>query len=282
MGRPASSGPFYARQKARQAENMPMTIPEIRQRLRAADAGELAALERSLAADERKGVRQALEQARRRVAAEQAEMARIEALYTLQASLLPEGGVLAVGLDEVGRGAVAGPLAVGAVVLPAEPHIAGLNDSKQLRPERRTELAVRIEEVALGWAVAYVAPADIDRDGMTASLRRAFVDALAQVEAGGLHADAVLLDGNPLHLDEREVNVVKGDAKCACIAAASIVAKVHRDRLMCELAAGYPAYDLDVNKGYASPDHIAAIRSQGLSEIHRASFCKSFMQETLF
>lgn len=262
---------------------MGMTVSEIRAKLQAADAAELAALERSLAADERKGVRQAVETARRRVEAQAAEEARLESLYAFEQSLLPEGspGII-VGLDEVGRGAVAGPLAVGAVVLPSDARIAGLNDSKQIKPDHREQIAAEIERLALACVVEYIPPADIDRDGMSTSLRRAFAGALAQIEATGIQVDLVLVDGNPLHIDPREKNVVKGDSKCASIAAASIVAKVKRDALMAGIAPEYPAYLFDVNKGYASPQHIEAIRACGLSDMHRRSFCRSFMQEQLF
>ena len=95
-------------------------------------------------------------------------------------------------------------------------------------------------------------------------------------------ADVVLLDGNPLHMDDREVNVVKGDCRCASIAAASIVAKADRDALMCRLAKEYPAYGFEAHKGYASPEHIEAIRRHGLTPVHRVTFCTSFMQATLF
>lgn len=261
---------------------MSMTVAEIRTLLREADAGELAALERALAADERKGVKQALELTRRRLDAAAQERARIDSLYAYERALSKGTPGVIVGLDEVGRGAVAGPLAVGAVVLPEEPQVEGLNDSKQIRPSLRSEIAREIERVALAWAVEYIEPQAIDRDGMSASLRRGFANALARIEQAGVSVGAVLVDGNPLHVDPREINVVKGDAKCASIAAASIVAKVHRDALMSDLSREYPGYAFDVNKGYASPQHIEAIRSQGTSPLHRASFCRSFMQETLF
>ena len=259
-----------------------MTVEEIREKLQHAGERELASLERALAADTRKGVKAALGVARRRIDAQLAEEKRLAGLYGFERSLLAGGQGLIVGLDEVGRGAVAGPLAVGAVVLPEAPLVEGLNDSKQLAPEQREAIAARVKDVALAWAVEYVPPADIDRDGMTAALRRAFSGALGQIERAGIHADVVLVDGNPLHIDEREVNVVKGDAKCASIAAASIVAKVSRDALMRGLALEYPAYDFAGNKGYGSAQHIEAIRAHGASPAHRRSFCRSFMQETLF
>lgn len=261
---------------------MPMTVEEIRGKLRQADEREFASLERSLAADTRKGVRTAVEVARRRLEAERAERKRIDELYDFERAFLQPGQNVIVGLDEVGRGAVAGPLAVGAVVLPESPRIAGLNDSKALTPEQREKTAADVKSCALAWAVHYIAPDEIDRDGMTECLKRAFKGALARIEETGVRPDVVLVDGNPLRIDERESNVVKGDAKCASIAAASIVAKVTRDNLMREMEQEYPGYDFGDNKGYGSPQHIEAIRTLGLSPLHRKSFCRSFMQESLF
>ena len=259
------------------------TVAEIRALLREADESEFAALERSLTADSRKGVRDALDSARRRIEALRRERERVDLLYEFERSIASASDeTLIVGLDEVGRGSLAGPLAVGAVVLPPEPRIAGLNDSKQVKPEERARIADEIRNTAIAHAVQYVDASEIDRDGMSASLRRAFAGALAQIESLGVIPDVVLIDGNPLNLDKREVSVVKGDAKCASIAAASILAKSTRDSLMRELAPQYPAYSFDENKGYSSPHHIQAIKTHGLSDVHRRSFCKSFLQESLF
>lgn len=262
---------------------MGFTVEEVREMLRSAGPEELAALERSLAADERKGVASALKIARRRIAAEQAERKRLDGLYAFDASFTADSpDKVLVGLDEVGRGAVAGPLAVGAVVLPAEHRIPGLNDSKQIAPDKRAEIAASIREQAIAWAVFFVEPADIDAQGMSASLRSAFTGALASVEKSGVTPDVVLIDGNRLGIDPRERNAVKGDAKSASIAAASIIAKVTRDDLMRSLDSTFPQYGFPENKGYASAEHVEAIRAFGISPVHRRSFCKSFMQETLF
>ena len=234
-----------------------LTVPEIRAKLQHADAAAFAVLERSLVADTRKGVRQAVEVARRRLEAEAAEAERLASMYAFERQLAAErGGRVILGLDEVGRGPLAGPLAVGGVVL-GEEVIAGLNDSKQVRPEDREAIADAVRERARAWTVQYV-------------------------EAAGVAVDVVLLDGNPLRLDEREVSVVKGDGKCASIAAASIVAKVARDGLMEAYDAEYPGYGFAGNKGYGSEGHLAAIRERGLTPIHRRSFCTSFTQESLF
>ena len=260
-----------------------VTVAEIKDKLKAADVDELAVLERAFVADERKGVRAALASARKRIEAEQAEAARLAGLYSFEQGIcLEKGASLAVGLDEVGRGPLAGPLAVGAVVLPRTPRVAGLNDSKQVRPEARERIAAEVKRTAIAWSVQYIEPAFIDEHGMTASLRLAFGRAVEDIERQGAHVDIVLLDGNPLHLDPREVNVVKGDGKCASIAAASIVAKVERDALMCRYAEEYPEYGFADNKGYASPAHIDAIKRVGLCPIHRASFCTAFTQQSLF
>jgi ribonuclease HII len=260
---------------------MPQTVADIRARLKAADAEEFEVLERSLRGDVRKGVQNALAQTRKRLQAEAAERERLSGLYSFQEELA-QGG-LAVGLDEVGRGPLAGPLTVGAVVLnPAAAPIEGLNDSKQIAEEHRPEVAARAKQAALAYATVNIQPDEIDREGMTACLRKAFSQAIAAIEAQGVVPDVVLLDGNPLRIDPREINVIKGDARCAAIAAASVIAKVERDALMVEYDKRYPGYDFASAKGYGSAHHIAAIQEKGLTPIHRASFCGNFLQETLF
>lgn len=258
-------------------------------RLRAADAAEFAVLQRSLVADTRKSVRAAVTAAERRLAAEVAEAERLEGLYAFERSCAAEkigrdpSDAVILGLDEVGRGPIAGPLAVGGVVFAADAeHIAALNDSKQIKPEKREEIARVIKEQALAWTVELVPPAIIDEMGMAAALKGAFRSAIASVEARGVVPDVILLDGNPLRLDAREVSVVKGDARCASIAAASIIAKVDRDELMVAYDAEFPGYDLASNKGYASATHIAALNEKGLSPLHRRSFCTGLIQDALF
>lgn len=259
---------------------MAQTLADIREALKNADRAAYDTLARALAADERKGVKAALAAAKKRLDAEDAERARLAGMYAFEREL--SGGGIVVGLDEVGRGPVAGPLAVGAVVLPEAPLLEGLNDSKQIAPERRERLAADIKAAALAWDVEYIEPSFIDEHGMADSLRMAFTRALRAIESQGIAPDVVLLDGNPLRIDPREINIVKGDAKCASIAAASIIAKVDRDALMCSYAREYPEYGFDSCKGYASAEHIAAIKQHGLSPIHRATFCRAWTQESLF
>lgn len=178
-------------------------------------------------------------------------------------------GGLAVGLDEVGRGPLAGPLTVAAVALPSEPQIIGLDDSKKISPKRREKLALQIMDTALAFGIAHIEPHEIDACGMAASLRVCMLRAL---KSCGLEPDCVLIDGNPLNIHPRERNVVKGDGKVACIAAASILAKVTRDHIMEAYAQRYPQYGFASNKGYGSAAHIAAIREHGPCPLHRMSF----------
>lgn len=223
--------------------------------------------------DPRAQVRKACERARRRLDRERAERERVVGMYARMREL--GGAGVVVGVDEVGRGSVAGPLTVCAVCLPDEPRIWGVNDSKQLSPARREMLAVRIAETARAIGICHIPPERIDAIGMARSLREAVAGAVADT---GLAPDCVLMDGNPLGAVPNERDVVHGDATVACIAAASIVAKVTRDELMVELDAEYPGYHLARSKGYASPEHIQAIRERGLTPVHRVSFCGNVLE----
>lgn len=257
------------------------SIAEIQDRLRTASAHELPALEALFAQDGRKGVQKALTSARKRLEKEAQEQQRVAELYRFERELV--GDKVAVGLDEVGRGPLAGPLSVGAVVLdPLAEAIHGLNDSKQIKEKDRPAIAEAVRRAARAYAVVHIPPQDIDEFGIVACLKRAFMQALARIEEQGVRVDMILLDGNPLGIDPREVNVVKGDAKCASIAAASIIAKVERDALMVAYDSEYPGYDLASSKGYGSVAHCQAIEKRGLSPIHRASFCTNFIQDRLF
>ena len=246
---------------------------QIAAELTSAPIDEIEGIAERYADDPRIQVQKARERALRRLQKELAERDRIAEMYRTMRELGGAGTI--VGVDEVGRGSVAGPLTVCAVCLPDEPIIPGLNDSKQLTPAKREAIAAQIAEVALAIGICHIPPEDIDRDGMARSLRRAVAGAVADT---GLAPDCVLMDGNPLGAVDHEVDVVHGDARVACIAAASIVAKVTRDEMMVELDSEYPEYHLAQSKGYASPEHIAAIRAHGLTPLHRVSFCGNFLE----
>lgn len=265
-----------------------ISAEEIIKQLRIANSDEFVLLERALSGDTRKGVIKALDTARKRLEAESVEAKRLNEMYSFEENLANKlssksfDDLVIVGLDEVGRGPMAGPLAVGAVILPRKSHIEGLNDSKKIRHDLREVIAKQIISSSLAWHVEYVNPQVIDDIGISAALKRAFSCALQAIEDKGFVADVVLVDGNPLNIDSREINVIKGDGKCASIAAASIVAKVSRDALMNDLAKNYPQYGFESNKGYGTEEHRSAISEFGLTPIHRKSFCMEFLQETLF
>lgn len=254
------------------------TAREVVGLLTSAPLEEAAVLLERYADDPRRQVQAAVARTKRRIEREQAERDRVLGMYD---TMRREGGAgMVLGVDEVGRGAVAGPLTVAAVALPDEPIIWGINDSKQLTPEQRQGLATQIRRHAVALGMTHIEPSTIDRVGMASALRMAMKGA---IEDAGVDPDAVLIDGNPVRVHPREQCIVKGDARVACIAAASIVAKVERDALMVELDEQYPGYHLAACKGYGSAEHIAAIREHGLSPIHRASFCGHFVEQlTLF
>lgn len=172
------------------------------------------------------------------------------------------------GVDEVGRGPLAGPVTAAAVILDRDDVPAGLNDSKRLSPAKREALAIQLHQTARV-AVVHVDVAQIDRTNILAAAEYAMAAAVAQ-----LSPDAALIDGNrvPSDLTCPAQAVVKGDAKCLSIAAASIVAKVARDSLMVELAQQHPLYGWDRNAGYPTPEHKKALQNFGVTPHHRRSF----------
>lgn len=249
------------------------TAKEIAALLSDALAEEAHALIERYADDPRKQVQRAVASAQKRLERDEAEHARVRCMYELQRELGGDGVVL--GVDEVGRGSIAGPLTVCAVALPNDPMIWGINDSKQLTPAKREVLAARIADVAVAIGTCHIEPSLIDAIGMAQALRAAMSGA---VKDAGVEPDCVLIDGNPMHIHPKEKTLVKGDARIAAIAAASIVAKVTRDHLMVSYDEEYPEYHFAECKGYASAEHIAAIRAHGLTPIHRFSFCGNFLE----
>ncbi len=194
------------------------------------------------------------------------------------------GFVHIAGLDEAGRGALAGPVVAGAVVLPANTRHAGLwaevQDSKLLSPPRRAELAVRIQEQAAAWSLGEASAAEIDASGIAPATRLAMRRA---VQALSPAPDHLLLDWMQLKsLNLPQQSFTKGDLKIVSIAAASILAKVHRDRLLCQLNEEYPAYGFHSHKGYAAPSHLAAIEKFGPCPAHRHSFSPMRRDQGLF
>ena len=189
---------------------------------------------------------------------------------SIEKQLWAEGHEVVVGIDEVGRGAWAGPLTLGAAVLPRDRRVNGIRDSKQLTEARREQLYPRVTEWCTDWAVGHATAAECDRIGMSAAQRLAARRAL---EGLGVEADVVLVDGNWDFVGNgRTRTVVRGDATCLSIAAASIVAKVTRDRMMRAASTDHPGYDFELNKGYPCPRHQLALKGYGPTAIHRRSW----------
>lgn len=184
----------------------------------------------------------------------------------LERSLVAGGAALVGGIDEVGVGAWAGPVAVGAVVLDPGERIYKLRDSKLLDPERRAWLAERVRGRCLGWGVGMAWPVEIDEVGLSEAIRRAAARAVAALP---VTPEVFLVDGKWNFLGERARMVVRGDCESVSIAAASIVVKVARDRLMSDLSALYPDYAFEANKGYPAPRHLWGLAAYGPCPIHR-------------
>ena len=203
---------------------------------------------------------------------------------TEERKLWRAGFVRVAGLDEAGRGALAGPVVVGAVILPVNSKQEGLwaevQDSKLLSPARREALAARIQAQAAAWSLGEASAAEIDASGIAPATRLAMRRA---VQALSPPPDHLLIDWVQLKsLNLPQQSFTKGDLHIVSIAAASILAKVHRDRLLCQLHENYPAYGFHSHKGYAVPSHLAAIERFGPCPAHRRSFAPIRRDEGLF
>ena len=193
-------------------------------------------------------------------------------LWQLENELYDGGISTLCGVDEAGRGPLAGPVCAAAVILPRGLVIDGLNDSKKLTERRREQLYDEIKEKALHWAVAFAGVEEIETLNILGATYLAMNRAIAGL---GVVPELALIDGNRAKGVEYDTRcVVGGDGKCADIAAASIMAKVTRDRLMCELDAQYPGYGFERHKGYGTAAHYAALRELGPCPAHRLSFLR--------
>lgn len=194
--------------------------------------------------------------------------------------LFEKGFPLVAGVDEVGRGPLAGSVVAAAVILPLEEEkrILGIDDSKKLSKKKREYLAEKIKEVAVAYAIEEVGEGTIDEINILQATRLAMKRAIERLSP---RPDFVLTDGNmTLDISVPQKSIVKGDAKVASIGAASVLAKVYRDKLMEEFAKTYPWYGFEHNAGYGTKAHVEAIREMGICEIHRKTFVKKFWDGT--
>ena len=252
---------------------MEQKIGEIREILQAASVDELPAFIAVHEKDERAGVQALINKAKKRRLDYEKELLRTEKMKEYERKYASFSYIC--GIDEVGRGPLAGPVVAGAVILPRDCRILYLNDSKQLSEKKREELYEVIMENAVSTGLGFVSPERIDEINILQATYEAMRQAIGKLEKEPdlLLNDAVTIPG----VEIRQVPIIKGDAKSVSIAAASIIAKVTRDRLMVQYDEIYPEYGFASNKGYGAAAHLEALKKYGPTPIHRRSLLKNLL-----
>lgn len=251
------------------------SIQQIKWEFEQADKEQLSALYEKYEQDERAGVKQLITRFKKQEEKENQERKRLEQMRMYEKEYQQYSYIC--GIDEAGRGPLAGPVVAGAVILPKDCEILYLNDSKKLSAKKREELYDEIMEKAIAVGVGMASPARIDEINILQATYEAMRFAIEDLKSAPdiLLNDAVRIPGVTI----RQIPIIKGDAKSVSIAAASIIAKVTRDRLMIEYDKLMPEYGFAGNKGYGSAAHIEAIKKYGPTPIHRTTFIKNFIEE---
>lgn len=253
------------------------SISEIKEILGNCPMEELPQRMAEFAADGRKGVQNLLASYRKKYEKHRQELARLEGLLAYERACYEKGYRLIAGIDEVGRGPLAGPVVAAAVILPENCRIEGVDDSKKLSPKKREALYDVILEQAIAYGIGVVSNERIDEINILQATYEAMRQALEKLQP---QPEMVLADAVTIPLVEiPQQGIIKGDAKSISIGAASIVAKVYRDRMMEAYDAVYPGYGFAANKGYGAQEHLEGIRRQGITPIHRRSFLKNFLPQ---
>lgn len=252
---------------------MELKIGEIKQQLQAAGISALPDFISTYEADDRSGVRSLVEKAKKKLDEYEMELARTEKMKEYENKYADYTYIC--GIDEVGRGPLAGPVVAGAVILPKDCDILYLNDSKQLSEKKREELYEIIMEKAVSTGLGFVSPERIDEINILQATYEAMREAIGALSQA---PDLLLNDAVTIpQVAVRQIPIIKGDAKSISIAAASIIAKVTRDRLMVQYDSMFPEYGFAGNKGYGAQVHLDALRKFGPTPIHRRSFIKNFI-----
>ena len=250
-------------------------IAEIKAKLDNADLAELPFIMEQYEAEEREGVKKLLVRAQKKLDAYAKELERTEQMKMYEKKYSDYSYIC--GIDEVGRGPLAGPVVAAAVILPKDCNILYINDSKQLSEDKREALYDQIMDQAVSVGIGIVSHERIDEINILQATYEAMRQAVGKLS---VVPDLLLNDAVTIpELSMKQEPIIKGDAKSISIAAASIIAKVTRDRMMVELDRFYPEYGFAGNKGYGSAVHIQALKTQGPCKIHRRSFIKNFLQE---
>jgi ribonuclease HII len=249
------------------------SLSEIKESLQNLEDRNLGEWIDTYSADERAGVQKLVESAKKRQTKFRQELERINLLWTFERQH-PEAQMIC-GIDEVGRGPFAGPVVAGAVILPKDCDILYINDSKKLSAKMRDQLYDEIREKAVACAVGHASPERIDEINILQATYEAMREAISNL---GVTPDLLLNDAVTIpKVSIPQVPIIKGDAKSISIGAASIYAKVTRDREMLEYAKQYPQYGFDRNVGYGTAEHIEALKQYGPSPIHRRSFISNYV-----
>ncbi len=252
---------------------MEQKISEIKNIFQAAVLEELPAFIKTYEKDSRPGVAVFVKRAKKRLDDHERELLRTEKMKEYERKY--ESFSWICGIDEVGRGPLAGPVVAGAVILPKDCDILYLNDSKQLSEKKREELYAVIMEKAVAVGLGFVAPERIDQINILQATYEAMREAISKLDP---QPDLLLNDAVTIpKVTIRQIPIIKGDAKSVSIAAASIVAKVTRDRLMVQYEEVYPGYGFASNKGYGAQVHLDALKKYGPTPIHRRSFIKNLL-----
>ena len=253
-----------------------MTVKQVQNWLRDADRQEVQNWLPDLENDDRTGVQRLVQWWYRRENRYQQQLRRWQLITRNETELRAQGYARIVGIEEAGRGPLAGPVVAAAVILPPDFIHLELNDSKQLSALQREKMAAVIRREAVNYKITYVHAEEIDRINVYQAAKKAMQQSLLGLNS---EPDYLLVDAVELDVTLPQKAMIKGDARSASIAAASILAKVSRDEWMIKIADKYPAYGFDQHKGYATKEHIAALKQYGPTPIHRRSFLTRILNE---
>lgn len=248
------------------------SIKEISNELKKANKEEFNLLKEELKDDTRKGVIKEIQKKEKDIARKEKLIKEYKFRQRYEIDLFKRGYSLVAGLDEVGRGPLAGPVYAAAVILNPKASYIGVRDSKKLSESQRVELSGKIKSTALAYCIASATPKEIDEINILNATKLAMKRA---IEGLKLTPEYLLLDAINLDVNIPQTSIIKGDDNSISIGAASIIAKVARDEYMKEMDKIYTGYDFESNKGYGTQKHIDGIKSQGICEIHRKSFVKN-------
>ncbi len=251
------------------------TISEIKEIINSASVESKLQVCKQFEDDKRAGVQKLVTSAKKQYDAYLDELERCDYMLSYEKELYDNGCEYIAGVDEVGRGPLAGPVVTCAVILPKDVKILYANDSKKLSEKKREELYDEIMEKAIDVQICAESVKKIDQFNILGATKRSMLKSIKHLK---VKPDHVLIDAVTLDMDIPQTDIVKGDEKSMSIACASIVAKVYRDRMMKSFAEIYPEYSFESNKGYGTDEHIKAIKKHGLTPIHRRSFVKNIVE----